>query len=337
VVGISGGVDSAVALALLQKKFLPIAISLKIKNENFSVAQKICEKLKIPHQIIDTRKIFEHTVLQYFWREIKKNRTPNPCVFCNPNFKFAQLFEFAEKNKIKFVATGHFAKIFKNEKTQKFELHCGRDAKKDQTYFLHFLPQKFLARIIFPLENFTKKKIFEIAAKKNLNFWPEKKESQNFCFLENQQNREILLEKFGENRGEIRDENGKILGEHRGLHFFTIGQRRGIPLNGGPFFVAKKCAKKNILFVTKNKKNLLQKKIILKNCKFIDENWPPKKLKICAKMRAAAAAAPAEIWPICEKEKKMELIFSQPQIAPTPGQFAVFYQKKICIGGGEIF
>ena len=235
IIGMSGGVDSSMSALLLKKSgWNPIGISLKFSiwnnecnnecnNEtnsakqnksNFEYAEKVCKAINIPHYVVDVSQEFQKQVIKYFVSELKKNRTPNPCVICNRYLKFKQLFTIAHNYNAKHISTGHYAKIKKNKQTNQYELHKHKDRKKDQSYFLSFLPKKWLKNIIFPLEKYTKPEIFDLAKKQGFTYFLEKKESQDFCFAAKKNFnafKEFLLNK---KPGLIKDVTGNKLGTH---------------------------------------------------------------------------------------------------------------------------
>jgi len=360
IVGLSGGVDSSVALFLLKKMgYQPIGVSLKFSvwhhkhnlcrenlcctNESFILAKKLCQKLKVPYYIVDCQKEFKKTVIDYFLSEFKTGRTPNPCVVCNQKLRFPKLFELAKKLGANLIATGHYARLkreflisnFKfSNKSQysNLQLLKAKDKTKDQTYFLYTLKQKQLAKLIFPLGDLTKDKVRKIATKEKIQY--TKKESQDFCFVANQSLTDFLKTKIGQKLGLIYNEKGQKLGQHQGLHFYTIGQRKGLAL-GKPHWVYKIDTKSNTLFVTDNLKNksLYQKEIYLKKYNFVDGKTPKKYLNVQVKCRSQQKLIKAKI---IENNKKIRVIFAQPQWGITSGQSCVFYQKNICFGGGVI-
>ncbi len=351
VVGMSGGIDSTISLLLLKKQgWQPIGVSLKLpiwKNkENFlrenvcctrestEAARGICRKLNIPFYIFNVRADFKKEVIKYFISEFKKNKTPNPCVICNRHLKFKKLFEFAKKHSINFVATGHYAKIKFNSQTKKYELLKAKDEKKDQTYSLSFLPRRWLKNIIFPLGDYLKEEVYQIAVKEGLDFFLKKKQSQDFCFVAGKSLPCFLKEKIGEKPGVIANTKGEKLGSHRGLHFYTIGQRKGLPLNNGPYFVKEFNVSKNILVVTKNQQEISRQEIILSPYHFISGEPPKTKTEVSAKVRYQQNPGKAIIYP--PTKGKLKIIFAQPQSAVTPGQFCVFYRKNVCLGAGII-
>lgn len=353
IVGLSGGVDSSVALILLKKRgFLPIGVSLKYpvwenpKNllreniccskESFEITQKVCQKLNVPYFILDCQKDFREKVMDYFLENLREAKTPNPCIICNCCIKFRKLLEFAKKEKANFIATGHYAKIRENQKTKKYELLKGKDKEKDQSYFLCLLDQEKLAHLILPVGDFTKEEIYQIVKKEGFNFFLERKQSQDLCFVSGKSIPDFLETEIGFQSGDIQDIEGNILGQHQGLHFYTIGQRKGIGLPGGPWRVVDFNREKNILIVSKNpdEPRLYQKEVLISQPNFISGEVPKSPLLIEAKVRYRQNLAKAILYP--EKKEDFKLVFDQPQKAVTPGQWAVFYQGEVCLGGGII-
>lgn len=350
VVGMSGGVDSSIALVLLKKQgWDPVGVSLKYpvwqdkqnclreniccSAESFVIAKNICEKLHVPHHIFDVSKDFKKEVIDYFLDRLKNHQTPNPCVMCNRHLKFKKLFEWARQHKIDHVATGHYARVRKSRKSGLSELLCAKDREKDQTYSLSFLSQEQLQKIVFPLGGYTKKEIFQKAKKLGFDFFLKRKQSQDFCFVAGSSMNAFLTQEVGRKEGEIFDESGKGLGRHPGLHFYTIGQRKGLGLSGGPFFVKGFDVSKNRLLVTRDEKQLLTRGVLLSPCNFI-LRIPAKALRIKAKVRYRQTAAYGILYPL--SRNKAKIIFNKPQRAVTPGQFAVFYQGNVCLGAGVI-
>jgi len=350
VVGMSGGIDSSMALILLKKQgWHPIGVSLKLPiwqnklnplkenpsctKESFKIAKDVCKKLNVPYYIIDAKKDFQKEVVSYFISEWKNLRTPNPCVVCNPNFKFKQLLQWAKKHNIQHIATGHYARLRLNNKTKQFELLKAKDKKKDQSYDLCLLPQKYLSHIIFPLGGYTKKEIYKIAQKEDIKLLVNKRESQDFCFIAGQSLCSFLKEKIGEKQGLILDQKGNVLSKHQGLHLFTLGQRKGIKLSGGPYFVADWDKKKNSLFVTKNKKTLYKKELFVFPYHLISGKRIIKPTNAQVQTRYQQKLSQARLIP---EKRKLKIILKKNIFAPCPGQFAVFYQNDKCLGGGRI-
>jgi len=343
----SGGIDSSMSTFLLsQKKDLNVVgFFLKfwsedekeIANKCCSLesemrARKIAEILKIPFFVIDLRKEFKKRIVEDFLFYFKKGYTPNPCVVCNEQIKFGLALEYFLKSGFHFVASGHYAKIVKRKKNKKvfFELHCAKDKKKDQSYFLYRLKQEKLKRIIFPLANYKREEVEKMAEDFFPGFFSNIKKSVDVCFVKNDLS-SFLKRKFGEKKGKIFDKSGRFLGYHSGFWFYTIGQRTGLRVPGGPFFVLKKDPQKNFLIVTKNKKDLIFKKIFLERVNLLKKlNLP---LSLFVKTRYRQRKRRAKLY---FKNKRYFVIFEKGILAPTPGQSAVFYLKNKILGGGII-
>lgn len=333
---ISGGIDSAVVLALLKERgFNVLAVFMRLLPEPYfekseERARKIAEILNVPFYVFDFRKEFKKKVVDYFLKSYKAGLTPNPCVVCNKEIKFELLFKKLQSLKADFIATGHYARAKKSGKI--CFLLKGRDKNKDQSYFLWKLTQKVLKRTLFPLGDYTKEEVKKIANKFNFRFF-DIPESQEICFVQTEIT-EFLKEHLKTNPGKIVDTQGRVVGKHEGLWFYTIGQRKRIGLSGGPFYVLKKDVKQNLLIVTKNEKDLYSKELVAKNINWISGKKPKLPLKVMAKIRYKHQPASARVFE--EKGNKLKVVFSRPQRAITPGQSVVFYQGERLLGGGII-
>jgi len=346
-VGVSGGVDSSVSLALLKDQGYAVsAVFLRfwdIKGKNnkaLADAKKACKILDISLKVVDARADFKKTVIRYFLEEYALGNTPNPCVFCNEKMKFKLLFETAKKLGIDFVATGHYASIKKSKTGGKisYKLFPGSDEKKDQSYFLYRLGQFDLARIIFPLGECEKAEVRKLAEKFSLTVF-DKSDSQDVCFMAKGSLEEFLRKKIKLRKGKIINTEGRMLGEHKGLALYTIGQRKGIEIGGtGPYFVVTKNSRKNILIVT-NKFNhpaIAQKTIKLKKVVWTTG--------IVSKLPVAVTARTRYHNPLIsaiiknnKNQKTCQVEFDVPQKAISPGQSAVFYgEDGEVLGGGII-
>jgi tRNA-specific 2-thiouridylase len=353
-VAMSGGIDSSVAACLLKRAgYDVVGVFMKFwksetknnlsKIENHCCAseaeiraRKVAKILKIPFYVFNFEKEFEKKVVDYFLKETKSGVTPNPCVVCNKEIKFGLLLEKALKLDADFVATGHYA--LKRELTTDnlqpttYKLLRAKDKNKDQSYFLWMLNQKQLRKILFPIGDYTRDEVEDLARKFKLPVLRAKK-SVEICFIENTVN-DFLKKYLKEKPGKIIDTQGKILGEHKGLWFYTIGQRKGIFLSGGPYWVLDKDIKNNLLIVTKNEKDLLKKELICKDVNWISGKQPKLPLKVKAKIRYRHQLVSATIYYL--KSKTYQLIFEKPQRAVTPGQSVVFYKGEELLGGGII-
>jgi len=333
-VAMSGGIDSSVAAALLKKAgFDIVGVFMKLNNlshlkESEKMAERVSKILKVSFSVIDLRKEFKKKVIDCFLKEYKKGKTPNPCVVCNKEIKFGLLLEKALKMGADFLATGHYIKIKKiREKICLF-----KGGEKDQSYFLWKLNQKQLGRIFFPVGHYDKDEVRGLAKEFKLPFL-KVPESQEICFVPNDIN--IFLSKYFKPKpGKIVDKQGKILGLHHGLYFYTIGQRKGINLSGGPYYVLEKDLKKNNLIVTKNEKDLGRKELIAGSVNWISGNKPKFPLKVKAKIRYRHESVLATVSLL--NKKNIKVIFNKSQRAVTSGQSVVFYKDKKLLGGGII-
>ncbi len=344
----SGGIDSSVAAALLKRAgvdelrsssrfanarvfevvgvFLRLVDSPRFK-EGRKVARKVAKNLKIPFLVLDLRKEFQKRIINEFLKEYRAGRTPNPCVICNREIKFNFLFKKARKLNANYIATGHYAQL------KQGKLLRGKDKEKDQSYFLWQLNQKQLKHILFPIGNYTKTQVRNLAKKFKLPVF-KIPESQEICFIQTTIN-DFLARHIKQKSGRIVDTKGKILGYHQGLTFYTIGQRKGIKLPGGPFYVLDKNLKKNVLIVTRNEKDLFKKELIAKKVNWISGKEPKLPLKIKAKIRYRHTAASTIIIKTLNS-RTYHLKFNRPQRAITPGQSVVFYKGQEVLGGGII-
>lgn len=322
-VAISGGVDSSVSAALLKEQGYDVtAVHFKM-NENSNSEKKalaIAKKLNVPFFVLDARKDFKKKVFDYFLKEYKSGRTPNPCVVCNREIKFDFLIKKALSLKADFIATGHYARI------KQGKLLKGFNKDKDQSYFLWKLKKNQLEKILFPLGGYKKKEVRNIARTFKLPS-AEAKESQEVCFIEKGIN-DFLRKHLKTKPGKILDIDKKEIGSHNGLWFYTIGQRKGIGLPGGPYYVVAKDLKRNNLIVSKNLKDLVRKEVSLKDINLInnDVKFP---FKAMAKIRYRSKSYPAVVY-------KNKAVFLTPQKSITPGQSAVFYKGHELLGGGII-
>jgi tRNA-specific 2-thiouridylase len=357
----SGGIDSSVAAALLKKEgfevmgaFMRLADLPKF-DEAQGRAKKIAKILKIPLFVFDLEKEFKKKIIDYFLKEYKAGNTPNPCVLCNKEIKFGLLLEKALSLDADFVATGHYARIIQNSnlkmqnensKFKIFKLLMAKDKEKDQSYFLWMLNQRQLKRILFPIGNYTREEVENLAKKFKLPVLRAKK-SVEICFVQTTINdflKKYLREKPGPVVEKVHYGVKKIVGQHRGLWFYTIGQRKGILLSGGPYWVLDKDVKRNLLIVTKNEKDLLKKELICENVNWISGKEAKFPLKVKAKIRYRQELVVATVYTTfahlrkCAniKNKIYKVIFEKPQRAITPGQSIVFYKGKELWGGGII-
>ena len=351
-VGLSGGVDSAVTAYLLKQQgyevtgammsiwdnSLPapsvkgVDACLGPEDDDIETVKKIADFLKIPCQIIDCRQEYSKIVLENFKSEYKAGRTPNPCVWCNTYIKFGVLPNAAKKAGISFdkFATGHYANVIYNETLKMFQLAKAKDVNKDQTYFLYRLNQKILPQVLFPLGNLTKDKVRKIA-KEALLPVAEKPDSQDFyCGDYNN----IL--QFKTKSGNIVDKSGKILGKHSGIWNYTIGKRKGLGLKGGtkdPLYVINILAKQNAIVVG-SKEDLYSSSLTAQKVSWSSIPAPKEPIQAEVKIRQQHAPAKAVITPA--ENNTARITFEEPQMSVTAGQSAVFYKDNVVLGGGII-
>ncbi|MCM8807105.1 MAG: tRNA 2-thiouridine(34) synthase MnmA [Candidatus Omnitrophica bacterium] len=348
-VGLSGGIDSSVSALLLKEKGYDVmGVFMKIfdeKDKNIFLAsggcygpeekdledvKKVCKILGIPLYVVDLKNEYKEIVLNYFKEEYLKGKTPNPCVICNRFLKFDILIKKALSLGIEFnfFATGHYARVEYDENRRRYILKKGLDKEKDQSYFLFLLTQEQLSKIIFPLGTYTKDKVREIGRKYNFPM-VDKAESQDFIkgdrfFLFNGITKE----------GEIVDKNGRVLGRHKGIIYYTIGQRKGLGIaKGEPLYVISIDEKENKIIVG-TEEDLYKKQLIAEKVNFISFEKLEGEMEVEAKIRYKHTPAKAIIKPI--KDNKIIVTFEKPQRAPTPGQAVVFYKNDETIGGGFI-
>lgn len=345
-VGMSGGVDSSVAAALLKKQgydvfgvffhFWGEKINGQAREniccslESQEDARRVANKLGIKFYTINLEPTFKEKVVEDFIAEYQAGKTPNPCVRCNQFIKFGEALTKVRALGADYLATGHYCQIKKSG--DKFFLLKGKDKEKDQTYFLYRLNQKQLSQILFPVGHLKKKQVRKIATKFDLPT-AGKRESQEVCFIPDGDVHAFLQRYLKMFKGEIKNiADEKVIGTHEGLAQYTIGQRKGIGLPGGPWFVVSLDTKKNILWVTNDRKNLL-----ISECGLSQINWlsdaPKLPIKVNCKVRYSSSEVRAVVY---LDKKKMKLKFNQPQLAVTPGQSAVFYRGKRCLGGAVI-
>lgn len=342
----SGGIDSGVACFLLKENgyevigvFLDLIDTKELARERIR-AEKICKKLNVPFMVLDVKKGFQEKIIDNFIKEIKHGRTPNPCVICNKEIKIDLLLKKLKGLKIDFdfVATGHYAYSQQKPQNREYELSKAKDKEKDQSYFLWMLKQKELKKILFPLGGYTKQEIKKIAEKIGISRFT-KQESQDICFVGEDVNK--FLKKYIKLKpGKIINQKGENIGEHQGLYFYTIGQRKSIGLSGGPYYVLDKDIRKNVLIVSKNEKDLDKKELLIKSVNWISGKAPKMPLRIKAKIRyhhePAFGVLTRQRALARAKNKNYKLVFDRSQRAITPGQSIVFYDSANLLGGGII-
>ena len=351
-VGLSGGVDSAVAAKLLLERgyevtgvtmqlLSPLENSFSIINKNqeqdIQDAKAVAAKLGIQHIVYDFRKRFREIIIDYFIEEYKNGRTPNPCFICNREIKTGLLLEKALQDGFDFIATGHYAEIEKScvFGTEKFLLKKGRDPAKDQSYFLALLDQYRLSHILFPLADFTKPEVRSIAENEKL-INAHRPDSQDICFVPDDDYTKVINALAGEAfcEGDFLDTHGNKVGRHKGLQYYTIGQRRGLAVAlGYPVYVVKKNAEDNSITIGKSD-SLFAKSLIAQNVNLIAFDKLKRTIDITVKTRYRQIEKKAKLIPLDGGEFKVE--FEEPERAVAEGQAAVFYSGDYVVGGGII-
>lgn len=352
--GMSGGVDSTMsALILMEQGYDVTGITMSTwdgslgepptrgkgcygpgEPARLAAAHDACEKLGIEHRIIRLAKDFDAIVLDYFRATYLAGKTPNPCVICNRHIKFGLLPELARAQGVEadYFATGHYARICHDAESGRWQLRKAADPSKDQSYFLCFLRQEQLSTTLFPLGGKTKRDIRALAEQNGFAYLNKKKESQDFLELDDPA---ILFPPGSFAAGDILGPSGKVLGKHRGLIHYTIGQRRNLGVSGlpEPWYVIEIDAAKNT--VTLGPKEMLYRNFL----EAASINWvsipsPRDTIHATAKIRVAHDAAECDIHPM--DDTRAEVIFAQPQMSITPGQVVAFYQDDLLLGGGII-
>lgn len=341
----SGGVDSSVAAYLLQQKGYEV-IGVFMKNwtheqetsacpweEDYADMRRVCEQLDIPYYTFNFEQEYRDRVFAYFLKEYQAGRTPNPDVMCNTEIKFRVFLERAQELQADYIATGHYARTKKMGR--KIQLLKGKDTNKDQTYFIHHLAQPQLNKILFPIGHLPKPKVRQIAERVGLVV-AKKPDSQGICFIGKIDFRDFLSQYIKKVPGEIKTFEGKLIGQHVGLPFYTIGQREGLGIGGtGPYFVVEKNLYTNTLIVAQGENHpaLFGKKLLASQVHWISGK-APQSVKLKAKIRYRS---PDQACQIKQGSKDAyEVTFSSAQRAITPGQFIVFYSGQTCLGGGVI-
>jgi tRNA-specific 2-thiouridylase len=343
---VSGGVDSSVVLSMLAREgkhditafYLKIWLEDELHflgqcpwEEDLSYVRAVCEQLNIPLKVIPLQQEYNDRVVSYTISELKAGRTPSPDIFCNQRVKFGAFLDYIDQSYDK-IATGHYASTYEHDGN--VYLRQALDPVKDQTYFLSHLSQSQLSKCLFPLGQLPKSRVRELAHEMNLPT-KDRPDSQGICFLGKIKYNEFVKFHLGEKQGEIREwETGKKLGNHHGFWFHTYGQRKGLKLHGGPWFVVDKDCENNIVYVSHSDllENLARREFIA-----TDVNWmsrEPESLSLRVKLRHGPRMVNCNLKPISNGSYHVELAESDAGIAN--GQFAVFYDGDTCLGAGMI-
>ncbi|UER67830.1 tRNA 2-thiouridine(34) synthase MnmA [Borrelia sp. BU AG58] len=343
---LSGGVDSSVALYEMIKRGCKHVTCFYIKvwledelsyigecpwKEDIDYVEAVCKKFNVPYDVINLQDEYYKRVVTYAIEELRIGNTPSPDIFCNTRIKFGAFFDKINKS-YDLVVTGHYAKI--ENKNNHYILKQAKDKIKDQSYFLSNLSGEQLSRLHFPLGDLTKTEVRELAQRIDL---PNKnrKDSQGICFLGKIKYDEFVKYHLGELEGDIiEQETGKILGTHSGYWFFTIGQRKGIKLGNGPWFVTEKDIKNNIIYISNSKNHPKQGK---KNFLIHRTNWinkPPDFENLSVKIRHGENKTKCRVNML--EDDIIQVSLQEEDHGISPGQFCIFYQEDECLGGGKI-
>lgn len=350
-VGMSGGVDSSVTAALLAHQgYRVIGVTLNVWPEGEAAAvveredaccalgavedaRRVCAALGVPHYVVNFRDVFHRHVIQNFVDEYRRGRTPNPCVRCNQFIKFDALLAKAEVLGADYVATGHYARITRLD-SGRWALRKAVDFSKDQSYVLYVMSQDRLARAMFPLGELTKEETRRIAQELGLHV-AGKPESQDICFVPTRNYRDYLRqhEPTTQRPGPIVDHDGRVVGRHEGIAFYTVGQRRGLGVaSPRPLFVTDIWADENTLVVGEES-TLNRAEAFAAGASWMAVESLHRPMRVAARVRYKAADVPATIEPAGEL---VRIVFDEPQRAVTPGQTVVFYDGDLVVGGGTI-
>ncbi len=351
----SGGVDSSVAAVLLkQAGYEVIGVTMKTwgymedsagapKHANACCsldaifdAKAVAKEFDFPHRVVDFSKRFEETVISYFIDEYLKGKTPNPCTLCNRKIKWEELLTTADELEADFVATGHYAVAGFNEKTGRYFLANAKDSHKDQTYALWGLTQESLKRTILPLGKYSKVEVREFAEKFNLSV-ANKPDSQEICFVTDNDYERFIRERVPEKVKKVEHGDiiyhGEVVGKHKGIPFYTIGQRKGIGVTfGHPVYVKKIDAENNIIEIG-DKDELYSDEVVVEKLNYVSVGSFNQGDEVIGKIRYNDAGTPAEV--VESGSKYLKVRFFNPKLAVTPGQSAVFYDEKgyLLVGG----
>lgn len=349
VVAMSGGVDSSVCAYILKNKgYEVIGITMltgwekdnRIGKETecclnnvISDAKRVADEIGIPHYVVNLNERFYNKVINYFIKEYMSGKTPNPCIECNRYLKFDSLLEKAFELDAYYFATGHYAQVEFSPKYDRYIIRKSKDHTKDQSYVLYNLTQSQLKHLILPLGNISKSEIRNIAQKAGLSI-ADKPDSQEICFIDTDY-KDFLQEKVAKaiKPGPFVDKYGNIRGQHKGIPFYTIGQRRGLGISAGkPLYVIEIDNKRNSIIVGEEKE-LYKKEFLTEQVNWVAIDKLKDKMKVCAKIRYNFKEKPAEIILF---DNNIKVVFDEPQKAIAPGQSVVFYVDDIVVGGGKI-
>lgn len=342
-IGLSGGVDSSTAAAILRSRgYEVVGLTLWLMkgkgqccSEGMVDAAELCEQLGIPHHVVDSREVFEENIINYLVAGYSEGITPLPCSACNKSVKFEPMVKYArEELGINKIATGHYAQINYDAVVGRYQLRRAVDRNKDQSYFLYDLSQEMLAATIFPLGEYVKAETRQIAASYGLKT-AQKAESQDLCLVESHGSMQTFLDKYiAPKKGDIVNLQGQVLGQHDGVHHYTIGQRKGLGIAAPePLYVVGLDAVMNKVIVgdrtCADKSECTANRV---NWVSIEEPTAPIRAEVQIRYRSRAVSV--TVIPL--ENSRVKLVFDEPQFSITPGQAAVWYDGDVVLGGGII-
>ncbi|MGX5174184.1 tRNA 2-thiouridine(34) synthase MnmA [Aliikangiella sp. IMCC44653] len=351
VVGMSGGVDSSVAAYLLKQQGYDV-IGVFMKNweeddtddycaaaEDMADAKAVADKLEIPFKSINFAAEYWDRVFEYFLEEYKAGRTPNPDIMCNKEIKFKAFLDYADILGAKYIATGHYARVVRTSTGS--QMLRGLDNNKDQTYFLYTLQQQQLNKTLFPVGELQKSKVREIAQQQGF-ITANKKDSTGICFIGERKFKDFLQQYLPAKPGDIEDEHGEIIGQHSGLMYHTLGQRKGIGIGGiqtadeAPWYALKKDLLRNVLIVGQGHEHplIMSDGLIASQLHWVEPDKIEKRFRCTAKTRYRQEDVACLVEQL--DDSQWRITFDEKQRAVTPGQSVVFYQADLCLGGGII-
>ena len=347
----SGGVDSSVAALLLHRQgYDVVGVTMRLWGvergdvpaankrccsvEDVDDARRVCHEIGVPHYFLNFEKEFQRHVIDYFVMEYDRGRTPHPCLACNDKIKFDFLLRRATFLDADYIATGHYGRV-RTEPDGSRSLLTGLDGSKDQSYVLFTLGQNELSRLLLPVGEYRKDDIRAMAAEANLPV-ANKPDSQEICFIPDDNYRKFVADRVKPRPGKLLSASGETLGEHPGIQFFTVGQRRGLGLKGNtkrPLYVTRIDADSNEVFLG-NEEDLMSDTLWASRVSYVSDAPPDAPMRATAKIRYRANRRAATVIPIGADEA--EIRFDEPQRAVTPGQAVVFYDGDRILGGGYI-
>jgi tRNA-uridine 2-sulfurtransferase len=342
-VGLSGGVDSSTAIALLQAQgHTVVGVTLWLMkgkgqccSEGMVDAAQLCEQMNVPHYVVDSRESFERYIVNYLVEGYEAGITPLPCSNCNKAVKFGPMLKYAQDELgIDYIATGHYARIHYNGATDRYELLRAFDRNKDQTYFLYDLDQQVLGHVLFPLGETQKTTTRQMAAEYGLHT-ADKPESMDLCLVEANGSMQAFLDKYiAPKPGEIVDQSGQVLGQHEGTHHYTIGQRKGLGIAySEPLYVVRLDVAMNRVIVG-TREALLEPECTVARINWVSIAPPTGPIAAQVQIRYRSTPVPATVIPL--DNDQVRVVFDTPQPSITPGQAAVWYDGERLLGGGII-